>query len=32
MWANHEVKQNYWNVHKYQEIDTRLRDSEVALE
>lgn len=24
MWANHDVKQNYWNVHKYKEIDTLL--------
>ena len=24
MWANHNVKQNYWNVHKYAGIDTLL--------
>ena len=24
MWANHDVKQNYWNVHKYQDVDSIL--------
>lgn len=31
MWANHDVKQNYWNVHKYQDIDTLLWDGAVDL-
>jgi len=29
MWANHDVKQNYWNVHKYQDVDTLLWDGAV---
>ena len=32
MWANHDVKQNYWNVHKYKDIDTLLWDGAVDLE
>ena len=31
MWANHDVKQNYWNVHKFQDIDTLLWDGAVDL-
>ncbi|MCB0686979.1 MAG: glycoside hydrolase family 99-like domain-containing protein [Saprospiraceae bacterium] len=32
MWANHDVKQNYWNVHKYQNDDHQLWDGAVDLE
>lgn len=32
MWANHDVKQNYWNVHKYNDVDTLLWDGAVDLE
>jgi hypothetical protein len=32
MWANHDVKQNYWNVHRYKDIDTLLWDGAVDLE
>jgi len=32
MWANHDVKQNYWNVHKYTDVDTLLWDGAVDLE
>jgi hypothetical protein len=32
MWANHDVKQNYWNVHKFKDIDTLLWDGAVDLE
>jgi hypothetical protein len=32
MWANHDVKQNYWNVHKYKDVDTLLWDGAVDLE
>jgi len=32
MWANHDVKQNYWNVHKFKDIDTLLWHGEVDLE
>jgi hypothetical protein len=31
MWANHNVKQNYWNVHKYQKDTTLLWDGAVDL-
>ncbi|WOK08599.1 glycoside hydrolase family 99-like domain-containing protein [Imperialibacter roseus] len=31
MWANHDVKQNYWNVHKYKDVDTLLWDGAVDL-
>ncbi len=31
MWANHNVKQNYWNVHKYKDIDTVLWHGAVDL-
>ncbi|MDR1304198.1 MAG: glycoside hydrolase family 99-like domain-containing protein, partial [Verrucomicrobiales bacterium] len=26
MWANHEVKKNYWNVHRYQDDESLLFD------
>ena len=32
MWANHDVKQNYWNVHKFKDTDTLLWDGAVDLE
>ncbi len=32
MWANHDVKQNYWNVHRYHDIDTLLWDGAVDLD
>ena len=32
MWANHDVKQNYWNVHKYKDTDTLFWDGAVDLE
>jgi hypothetical protein len=32
MWANHDVKQNYWNVHKYKDVDTLLWDGAVDFE
>lgn len=32
MWANHDVKQNYWNVYKYQDVDSLLWDGSVDLE
>ena len=32
MWANHDVKQNYWNVHKYQDVDSILWYGAVDLE
>jgi hypothetical protein len=32
MWANHDVKQNYWNVYKYKDNDTLLWDGAVDLE
>ena len=32
MWANHDVKQNYWNVHKYKKDTTRLWDGAVDLD
>ncbi|NND09002.1 MAG: glycoside hydrolase family 99-like domain-containing protein [Saprospiraceae bacterium] len=31
MWANHDVKQNYWNVHKYEGVDTLLWRGAVDL-
>jgi len=31
MWANHNVKQNYWNVHKFKDIDTTLWHGAVDL-
>lgn len=31
MWANHNVKQNYWNVHKYKDVDTLLWHGAVDL-
>jgi len=32
MWANHDVRKNYWNVHKYQDDKTLLWDGAVDLE
>lgn len=32
MWANHSVRQNYWNVHKFQDDNTLLWDGAVDLE
>ncbi len=32
MWANHDVKRNYWNVHKFKDTDTLLWDGAVDLE
>jgi len=32
MWANHNVKQNYWNVHKYPDVDTLLWHGAVDME
>jgi hypothetical protein len=32
MWANHDVKQNYWNVHKFKDVDTLLWDGSADLE
>ncbi len=32
MWANHHVKQNYWNVHKYPDVDMLLWDGAVDLD
>ncbi|WP_339917799.1 glycoside hydrolase family 99-like domain-containing protein [Yeosuana marina] len=29
MWANHDVKRNYWNVHKYKDDDSLLWDGAV---
>ncbi|MDX1283895.1 MAG: glycoside hydrolase family 99-like domain-containing protein, partial [Draconibacterium sp.] len=29
MWANHDVKRNYWNVHKYKEDNSLLWDGAV---
>jgi len=29
MWANHDVKRNYWNVHKFRDDDSRLWDGAV---
>lgn len=29
MWANHDVKQNYWNVHKFKDEDSLLWDGAV---
>jgi hypothetical protein len=29
MWANHDVKRNYWNVHKFKEDDSLLWDGAV---
>ena len=29
MWANHDVKRNYWNVHKYKEDDSQLWEGAV---
>ena len=31
MWANHDVKRNYWNVHKYKNDTTQLWDGAVDL-
>jgi hypothetical protein len=31
MWANHDVKRNYWNVHKYKDDDSILWDGAVDL-
>ena len=32
MWANHDVKRNYWNVHRYQDDTSLLWDGAVDLE
>ena len=32
MWANHDVKRNYWNVHKYKDDDSQLWDGAVDME
>lgn len=32
MWANHDVKRNYWNVHKFKEDDSLLWDGAVDWE
>ncbi|MDF9828983.1 glycoside hydrolase family 99-like domain-containing protein [Parabacteroides sp. PF5-6] len=29
MWANHDVKRNYWNVHQYKDDETILWDAKV---
>jgi hypothetical protein len=32
MWANHDVRRNYWNVHRYKEDTSQLWDGAVDLE
>ena len=32
MWANHDVRRNYWNVHKYKDDSSQLWDGAVDLE
>jgi hypothetical protein len=32
MWANHDVKKNYWNVHQYPEDESLLWDGAVDLD
>jgi len=32
MWANHDVKRNYWNVHKFKKDDSQLWEGAVDLE
>lgn len=32
MWANHDVKRNYWNVHRYKDDDSQLWDGAVDFE
>ena len=32
MWANHDVKRNYWNVYKYKDDDSQLWDGAVDFE
>jgi len=32
MWANHDVKRNYWNVHQYKDDTSQLWDGAVDLE
>ncbi len=32
MWANHDVRRNYWNVHRYQDDTSQLWDGAVDLE
>lgn len=32
MWANHDVKRNYWNVHRYKDDTSLLWDGAVDLE
>lgn len=32
MWANHDVKRNYWNVHKFKDDDSQLWDGAVDME
>lgn len=32
MWANHDVKRNYWNVHKYKDDVSQLWDGAVDME
>jgi hypothetical protein len=31
MWANHDVKRNYWNVHKFKDDDSLLWDGAVDM-
>lgn len=32
MWANHDVRRNYWNVHKYKDDESQLWDGAVDRE
>lgn len=32
MWANHDVKRNYWNVHKFKDDDSQLWEGAVDME
>jgi len=32
MWANHDVRRNYWNVHQYEDDKSQLWDGAVDLE
>ncbi len=32
MWANHDVKKNYWNVHKFKDDDSQLWEGAVDME
>ena len=31
MWANHDVKKNYWNVYKYKNDESLLWDGDRAI-